>query len=209
MRDYKKLLSDKRTYFDLRESDFKLTPNQKSSIINCIENTGNQLAGVSYNIFDPEICKYAAYVYVKLKSNGYDKDFITNKIRNLIGEFFSDIKSDIFIPKSDIIHLLKSEISEIDGVNVYFLSERNEKAIQTHKYVNKVYSYNPSTGTYDTRRETVYLYEGENPNLGLDAHGNIYLENDSQFPVLMGGWDYLNKENDEVTITDPLIIVYE
>ena len=70
------------------------------------------MAGVSYNIFDPEICKYAAYVYVKLKSSSYDKEFITNKIRNLIGEFFSDIKSDIFIPKSDITHLLKSEIPE-------------------------------------------------------------------------------------------------
>ena len=209
MRDYKKLLNDKKTYFDLRENDFKLTPAQKASIITCIENTGNQLAGVSYNIFDPEICKYAAYVYVKLKSSSYDKEFITNKIRNLIGEFFSDIKSDIFIPKSDITHLLKSEIPEIDGVNVYFLSERNEKAIQTHKYTNKVYTFNPSIGTYKTHKETVYLYNGENPNLGLDSHGNIYLENDSQFPVLMGGWDYLNKDNDEVTITDPLIIVYE
>jgi hypothetical protein len=209
MRDYKKLLSDKKTYFDLQENDFKLTPNQKSSIINCIENTGNQLAGVSYNIFDPEICKYAAYVYVKLKSSGYDKEFITSKIRNLVGEFFSDIKSDIFIPKSDLIHLLKSEIPEIDGVNIYFLSERNERALEEGKYTNNIYSYNPSTSTYTVRKETVYLYKGENPNLGFDSHGNIYLENDSQFPVLMGGWDYRNKEGHEVTITDPLIIVYE
>lgn len=209
MRDYKKLLSEKKTYFDLRESDFKLTPNQKSSIINCIENTGNQLAGVSYNIFDPEICKYAAYVYVKLKASGYDKEFITSKIRNLVGEFFSDIKSDIFIPKSDLIHLLKSEIPEIDGVNIYFLSERNERALEEGKYTNNIYSYNPSTSTYTVRKETVYLYKGENPNLGFDSHGNIYLENDSQFPVLMGGWDYRNTEGHEVTITDPLIIVYE
>jgi hypothetical protein len=209
MRDYKKLLNEKKTYFDLRENDFKLTPNQKSSIINCIENTGNQLAGVSYNIFDPEICKYAMYVYIKLKNGGYDREFITNKVRNLVGDFFSDIQSDIFIPKSDIIHLLKSEISEIDGVTIYFLSERNELAMEEQKYTNKVYTYNPSTSTYTTHSEVVYLYDGENPNLGFDSHGNIYLENDSQFPVLMGGWDYRNNEGDEVTITDPLIIVYE
>jgi hypothetical protein len=167
------------------------------------------LAGVSYNIFDPEICKYAMYVYIKLKNGGYDREFITNKVRNLVGDFFSDIQSDIFIPKSDIIHLLKSEISEIDGVTIYFLSERNELAMEEQKYTNKVYTYNPSTSTYTTHSEVVYLYDGENPNLGFDSHGNIYLENDSQFPVLMGGWDYRNNEGDEVTITDPLIIVYE
>ena len=53
------------------------------------------------------------------------------------------------------------------------------------------------------------ILEGENPNLGLDNHGNIYIESDEQFPVLMGGWDYLNSKGDEVTIVDPLIIVFE
>jgi len=53
------------------------------------------------------------------------------------------------------------------------------------------------------------LYDGENPGLGLDAHGNIKLSSDHEFPVLMGGWDWLNKEGDEVPVNDPLNIIFE
>ena len=64
-------------------------------------------------------------------------------------------------------------------------------------------------GSYKKNQETIYVYPGENPNLGLDKHGNIYLELDEQFPVLMGGWSYLNSAAQEIHITDPLIIVFE
>ena len=62
---------------------------------------------------------------------------------------------------------------------------------------------------YDFAGENVKVYDGENPNLGLDSHGNIWLKNDSQFPILMGGWDYKNDDGELVTITDPLIITFE
>lgn len=213
MRNYQLLLNDGLDYFNLKESDFILTKPQKESLMNAIEKNGNQLAGVSYNIFDPELCKYAMYVYIKLKSNSYDREYISQQIRKLVGEFFAEVQSDIYIPKSDIINLIKSNISAVDGVNIYFLSERNETAMQKNSYVNTTQKFNPSTGTFDKKTETVYLYDGENPNLGLDEHGNIYLTSNEQFPVLMGGWDYrndyLNDEKQEVKITDPLIIVFE
>ena len=209
IKNYKLLLNNNKTYFDLTEKDFMLTDMQKTSIKNCIESTGNQLAGVVYNIFDPELYKYAMYIHVTPKTINYDKGYLESKIRNLVAEFFSDIQSDIFIPKSDIIQLLKNNISEIDGVEVYFLSERNERAIQNKQYIKTTYKFDPSLGAHNKVKETVYVYTGENPNLGLDKHGNIYLESDEQFPVLMGGWDYLNQDGDEVRIVDPLIIVFE
>lgn len=209
MRNYQMLLNDGLDYFNLKESDFILTPGQKQSIINSIENNGHQLAGVVYNIFDPELCKYALYLYIKLKSDTYDREYITQQIRKLIGEFFANVQSDIYIPKSDIINLIKTNIDVIDGVNAYFLSEKNETAIQTKEYINTTSKYNPSTGLFDKKTEKVYLYDGENPNLGLDSHGNIYLSSNEQFPVLMGGWDYLNNDKQEVKIIDPLIIVFE
>jgi hypothetical protein len=55
----------------------------------------------------------------------------------------------------------------------------------------------------------VYLYDGENPNLGLDEHGNILLSDNYSFPVLMGGWSYLNSEEQLVAVTDPLIITFK
>lgn len=209
MRNYKLLLNEEKTYFDLTENDFKLTDSQKTSIQNYIKSSGDQLAGTVYNIFDPEICKYVMYIYLKFGSKTYDQDYIKNSIKKLVAEFFSNIQSDIFIPKSDIINLLKNNIGGLDGIDVYFLSEKNEVAIQKGYYIENSYNFDPSKNKYITTQKTVYLYDGENPNLGLDEHGNIYLKSDTQFPVLMGGWDYLNKDGDEVIINDPVIIIFE
>ena len=209
MRNYKLLLNEEKTYFDLTENDFKLTDSQKTSIQNYIKSSGDQLAGTVYNIFDPEICKYVMYIYLKFGSKTYDQDYIKNSIKKLVAEFFSNIQSDIFIPKSDIINLLKNNIGGLDGIDVYFLSEKNEVAIQKGYYIENSYNFDPSKNKYITTQKTVYLYDGENPNLGLDEHGNIYLKSDTQFPVLMGGWDYLNKDDDEVIINDPVIIIFE
>lgn len=211
IRNYKQQLKDGKDYFNLDESAFTLSSAQKQSIYNFINKSNNQLAGVVYNIYDPILCKYAMHVYVKLKSGNFDRDYVGNKIRVLVGEFFSDVNNDMFIPKSDIVHLLKSNIDEIDSVNVYFLSERNESAMITSQYVDDQITYDIANGTYKHKKETVYIFEGENPNLGLDNHGNIQLENDMQFPVLMGGWNYISGSNkEELTyIDDPLTIVFE
>jgi hypothetical protein len=149
------------------------------------------------------------YVYVSLKSSKYNRELVSKQIRHHIGEFFTNIESDMFIPKSDIIHLIKENIESIDGVDVYFLSERNEKAIEQGYYENDFYEVNKLTGKYIKTSETVKIYPGENPNLGLDNHGNIYLQSDQQFPVIMGGWSYKNDENQLVNIVDPLTIIFE
>jgi hypothetical protein len=212
IKNFKNDLSTGEDYFKLTEDDFKLTDFQKSSIYNYIENTGCQLATVKYNIFDPDICKYAMYVYVSLKSLKYNKEIISKQIRQLIGEFFTNVESDIFIPKSDIIQLIKNNVEGIDGVDVYILSQKNEEAIKTGRYTEEIYEMNNLTGQYVKRIQNVKLYDGENPNIGLDSHGNIYLTSDAQFPVLMGSWDYksTNSNNDQlVNITDPLTIVFE
>lgn len=211
--NFKIKMTDGLDYFKLKEEDFFLSEQQKQSIISHINKTGQQLAGAVFNVFNPEVVKYAMYVYVKLKDTTYDTSYISNQIRKLIGGFFADIKSDIFIPKSDIVHLLKENIDAIDGVNIYFISDRNEQALKNHYYVNKTYNYDPSRGTYDIKEETIYLYDGENPNIGLDSHGNIYLDNADQFPVLMGGWSFISSTDDEpvtlTTVIDPLTIIYE
>lgn len=209
LKNFKSDLSTGNNYFSLTEKDFILSEAQKKSIYTYIENSGNQLASTKYNIFDPVICKYAMYVYVSLKSSKENKDFIKSQIRLLIGEFFSDIQSDMFIPKSDIIHLLKTNIKGIDSVDIYILSQINEEAIYTEKYVEETYVLNNLTGQYIKKTENVKINKGENPNLGLDNHGNIWLKSDTQFPVLMGGWKYVNTEGDEVQITDPLTIIFE
>lgn len=210
LKNYKLNMNEGKDYFSLIDRDFILNDFQKSSIINAITESGNQLAGTTYNIIDPEICKYSAHIYVKLKSTKFDKEFIKNQIYQLMGDFFANIESDYFIPKSDIIALIKNNIDAIDGVDVYFMSERNERALIEGSYKNTKYTYNPSKGTYDKKVEHITVYPGENPNIGLDDHGNILLQSDEQFPVLMGGWSWKNNENNIIySVTDPLNIIFE
>ena len=213
IKNYKLKVRNGEDYFNLTENDFNLTDLQKTSLKNYIENTGQQLAGVTYNIFDPILRKYALFIYLKMKTTNYEKSFIENKIRNLIGDFFTDIQSDIFIPKSDIVQLIKNNVPEVDGINVYFMSEQNEKAMQVGWYKDVEYQYNQSNNSYNKKEYTYKLYDGENPNLGLDEHGNIYLKSDEEFPILMGGWDYMNNidgiDKQEIMINNPLIIVFE
>lgn len=209
MKNFKANIGSGKEYFDLSEDDFKLSELQKNSIYTYIKNNGGQLASTTYNIFDPVLCKYAMYVYVKLKSNKYNTELIKKEIRHYVGEFFTNIQSDLFIPKSDIIHLIKDNIDGIDSVDVYFLSQRNEEAIYKGQYTEETYVMNNLTGQYIKKVENVKLYPGENPNLGLDTHGNILLTSNAQFPVLMGNWMYENVDGDEVHIVDPLTIIFE
>ena len=92
------------------------------------------------------------------------------------------------------------------------MSEQNETAKQVGYYDKKEYLYNPSTNSYNVKTSRVSLYDGEDPNLGLDSHGNIYLDNNENVPVLMGGWDFVSTndlEDQQITINDPLIIIFE
>lgn len=212
LRNYKQMLDRGSDYFNLKKSDLFLTEAQKTSVKNCIANSGQQLAGVTYKISDPEVCKYAIYVYLKMKDMQYDKTSVEQAIRDKVGDFFTNLNNDIFIPKSDIISVIKSASDAIDGVDLYILGEKNEKAIIDKQYINKSYTFNPSTGKYDIKEEVVYVEEGENPGIGFDDYGNIYLDNNDQFPVLMGGWKFRSSKQGEqpqyTTISNPLILTF-
>lgn len=212
LKNYKQVLERGSDYFNLKMSDLFLSEAQKNSIKNCIANSGQQLAGVTYNIIEPEICKYAVYVYLKMKDVQYDRTSIEQTIRDKVGEFFSNVQNDMFIPKSDIISIIKTASDAIDGVDLYILGEKNEKAIIDKQYINKIYTFNISKGLYDANEELVYVGEGENPGIGFDDYGNIYLDNNDQFPVLMGGWSFrssdIGEEPQYTTVTNPLNIVF-
>ena len=212
LKNYKQLIEKGRDYFNLKMSDLFLSDSQKKSIKSYISNSGQQLAGVTYKIEDPEICKYAVYANLKMKEIQYDRSSVEQAIRDKVGEFFTNVQNDMFIPKSDIISVIKSASDAIDGVDLYILGEKNEKAIIDKYYINKVNTFNISKGMYDIKEEMVYVNEGENPCIGFDEYGNIYLDNNDQFPVLMGGWSFRssgpNEESQYTTISNPLILVF-
>lgn len=208
MQNHKLHMSRGSDYFKLTDQDFLLTPLQKASIKNALERSGQLLAGCTFNMVDIDLAKYALYVYVKLTDANISHEYISTQIKQYVGEFMSNTSSDSYIPKSDIIKVIKDNISGIDGINVYIISEDNEKAIMNGEYIDKTYRYNPSTGTYATKETRIKVYPGDNPSLGLDAHGNILVDKDNQFPVFMGGWQWKTEDGSIVT-TEPITIIYE
>ena len=120
----------------------------------------------------------------------------------------SNIKNDAFVPKSDVTKAILECDNTIDSVDVYFVSERNEKAMMDGYYDKTTYTYNPGTESYTKQTETIAVYQGEDPGIGLDEHGNILLEDEMEYPVLMSGWNYQPDPANEtkVQILDPLII---
>jgi hypothetical protein len=208
MQNHKLHMSRGSDYFKLTDQDFLLNPLQKASIKNALERSGQLLAGCTFNMVDIDLAKYALYVYVKLADANISHEYISTQIKQYVGEFMSNTSSDSYIPKSDIIKVIKDNISGIDGINVYIISEDNEKAIMNGEYIDKTYRYNPSTGTYATKETRIKVYPGDNPSLGLDAHGNILVDKDNQFPVFMGGWQWKTEDGSIVT-TEPITIIYE
>lgn len=213
MKNYASQIDNGRDYFNLNEDDFILNDEQKDAIISSITSSGQQLAGSVYNIFDPTLSKYAMYMYITMKDPNVSTLFVETQIRDIVGKFFCNVNSDIFIPKSDIILSIKNEIEEIDSIDIYFLSEKNEAAIKNGYYKEKTKVFDPNLQRYVIKEEVVYLYPNEDPGLGLDEHGNIYIDNDDEFPVLMGGWSYISNKSDmtpqEVSISNPLIITFK
>ena len=149
-------------YFDLTEKDLLLTEMQKDLIQGLIYNGGKLLAGATYQIEEPEIWKYCAYIYLKGKGS-VDRDGVNKKIRVTLANFFSNITDDRYVPKSDITKAIQEACPEVDGVSVYFLSEKNEEAIRNGEYEDRELLWQERTGTYRVARHTVKVYAGREP----------------------------------------------
>lgn len=188
MRNYRAGMKGGADYFDLTDKDFYLTEIQKHSIKNSLIHQGALIAGCDYDIIDMELAKYALFIYIKLKDNSTNSQLISNEIRTKVGDFFSNLGSDRYIPKSDIIRIVQS-ITDVDGVDCYFLSKDNEDA--------------KKRGTYSENGFT-YKYT-ETDHIGLDDYGNI-VTSDNKFPVLMGGWSW--QDGDTYYNTEPINIYF-
>lgn len=209
MKNYKRMCESGLDYFSLTDDDFTLSPEQQESIRGAIVQSGQQIGGTVLNFITPELKKYAVFIYMKMKTDAtYDQDIISNQVRALLGDFFGNIKSDIYIPKSDIIHIIKSNIPAVDGVNIYIIGKENEEAKTNGRYTEKKYTYNPATMTYKITETIIPVKPGIDPQVGFDSHGNILLDSDMDFPVLMGGWRY-GSGNNTVMVNDPVQIIYQ
>ena len=188
--DVRKKLTSDIDYFSIPEVEFSMTDAEKEMTYEILNKSGRQVVTAETRIVDPIIKKYALNVVIRWFEN-YDKDAIRIEIRKNLDEYFLNVNRRDRIPRSDIISIIEN-VDGIDSVNVFFISELNEKAIKNGYYEIPVYGTDPIT---DQRvlieNKKIVLKKGEDPQLGLDSFGDVVIEN-NDLAIIRGGWEDRN-----------------
>jgi hypothetical protein len=181
----KKLTTDK-DYFDVAEEEFSLTPDEKQQVLDILNESGRQVVTAEVRINDPIIKRYILNIVLRYFDN-VDKDIIRNNIRAALNDYFLNVNRRDRIPRSDLISIIEG-VEGIDSVNVFYISEDNEKAIRQGYYEVPVYGTDPATDQKTLiEMKQIVLTEGEDPQLGLDEFGDIVIGRD-ELAIIRGGW---------------------
>ena len=184
--DVKKKLTSDLDYFSIPEVEFTMTKQEKEMTYEILNKSGRQVVTAETRIVDPIIKRYALNIVVRWFDN-FDKESIRIEIRKNLDQYFLNVNRRDRIPRSDIISIIEN-VEGIDSVNVFFISEVNEKAIKDGFYFIPVYGTDPVT---DQRvlieNKKIVLKKGEDPQLGLDSFGDVVIEN-NDIAIIRGGW---------------------
>lgn len=181
----KKITSDK-DYFNVALEEFTLTEDEKAQVIEILNKSGRQVITAEVRIDDPIVKKYAINVVARW-FEGYEKDQLVVAIRSTLNDYFLKVNRRDRIPRSDLIALIEN-IPGIDSVNLFFISEENEKAIRDGFYFVPVYGIDPATDQKVLiENKKIVLTEGEDPQLGLDEFGDVVI-GPEELAIIRGGW---------------------
>ncbi len=185
----KKITSDK-DYFSVPVEEFSMTADEKEMVYEILNESGRQVVTAEVRINDPVIKRYAVNIVLRYVE-GFDKDEIHASIREQLSEYFIYINRRDRIPRSDIISIIEN-VNGVDSVNVFFVSEENEKAISEGFYEVPVYGTDPVTDQKVLiESKKVELKADEDPQLGLDEFGDIVI-GPEDLAIIRGGWEDRN-----------------
>lgn len=164
--DITKKLKTNETYFDIKETEFKLTEFQKNRLLNSIEESGQKIVTTEVKILEPKISRYVINILITM-FEGNDPDTVRGQIIDAMSNYFVSIRRRDKIPRSDLISIVES-ITGVDSVTIFFVSEKNEK------YALSV----ADLAETDPKKNIV---------LGLDDFGDILFDKD-EIVIVTGGW---------------------
>lgn len=170
--DITKRLTSSEDYFTCAQSRFSLTDDEKTAILNLIEDSGQRVITVDNRILDPIYVKFAINIFIHMWSN-YNFNSVKSSIISAISEYVINNKRRDRLPVSDIIKIVE-EVDGVDSVSVYFDADKN----------NEVYFGEGNYGIDEygdivlTRKMT-------------DRLGNVVEVNDLQ-PLFRGGFTSAN-----------------
>jgi len=205
--DIQKRLRSGENYFTVPIDFFTLTRLEKFKIQRLLEESGQKIVNSVVRFVDPQFKRYTINIYLYIWE-GTDKDSMRKDIIDKISSYLINFKRKDYLPKSDLISIMEN-ITGIDSVNMYFVSENIEQELKILTDLNtinnstiidndskKVLIEKYKTPTYDTTEKRLALVlENDTVNLFLQKHldqnGDIVL-NKNERPLVRGGWSDRN-----------------
>ena len=178
---FKDHLSTPSDYLKLSKESMLLTDNQKSMIIQALEQSNKAFVGTSLTFVDPIIRRYSIMCYVKLSTSAI-KDSIKNSITNVISNYFMSLPTDtLFISKSELISYVIENTTGLLSFDLDFISEADEIARYRGYWNKKELHFTSSKDLSYVDVRTIY---DKSDMIGLDEVGNIRLKTNLEMPII-------------------------
>lgn len=205
LRNLSSYINNVDSYFTIDDNSLLLTSQEKTMILNTLENSKKSFAGITLKFQDPIIRKFAIICYVKV-DNVYDQDYVKSEIKTQLATYFmNSITNTQFIAKAKLIELLTTSIKQIKAIEMNIYSDMAEQAYYNSYYYR--YSFRLINGSYEYVKEKVIYEKDTTP--GLDVFNNISLDSKLEMPILSNIKYYNEKELNKKTYFDmPAIQVY-
>lgn len=181
----KKKLSSSEDYFELPEKEYFLSDDEKSAIVQALEDSGQMLISSEVYIIDPVIKRFAINVIIRYFETA-NKTTIRTNIRNIFSKYFLNINRKDIIPLSDLIVMVEG-VDGVDTCDVFFTTEENENAIKYGYYTDTKQRWNKHTLRYENVETRIHLQGDEDPQIGFDSFGNIIVPENCIY-IPKGGW---------------------
>lgn len=179
--NFKNNITTSSAYYDLAPSNMILKESQKEMVLSALSNSDKTFAGVSLNMLDPTIRKYAIVCYLKVPSS-YTKEAIKIMIKKYIADYFMSLDNNDmqFIAKSDIIKTITTNLPTLTSFDFDFISEDDEQAASKGYWYKKTLVKTSIGYSYASIRQ---IYDPTD-KIGLDDIGNIRLNSKFEMPII-------------------------
>lgn len=123
--DISKRLTAYENYFTCSIDRFKLSEDEKDSIIGLINSSGQKVITVDNQIIDPVYVNFAINIFVQMWST-YDFNAVKSDITSQISDYLIKNTRRDRIPVSDFIRIVEM-VDGVDSVSVFFDADKNNQ----------------------------------------------------------------------------------
>lgn len=121
--DITKRMNSTDNYFTCNPSVFKLSNNEKTGILDLIEESGQRIMTIENTILDPKMPQFAVNIFIQMWE-GYSFDAIKEEIVSSVSDYMISNTRRDRIPVSDFVSMIEA-IDGVDSVSVFFDADKN------------------------------------------------------------------------------------